>query len=77
MDREATEYCRGILKGLYTYKMTSSGTFSEYALETPKELFACLLDEWKKRNKGKADRAKMDRFIEGECAEWSGHKHKR
>jgi hypothetical protein len=77
MVREATEYCRGILKGLYAYKMTLSGTFSEYALETPQELFACLRDGWKKRNEGKADRAKMDRFIENECTEWSHHKRKR
>jgi hypothetical protein len=77
MDQGATEYCRGILKGLYAYKMTSSGSFSEYALETAAELFACLRDEWKKRNKGKVDQAEMDRFIEDECTEWSGHKRKR
>jgi hypothetical protein len=74
MQREARELCKGVLKGLYEYARNSSTPFSRYAVDAPAEMFGWILDEWKKKNKKKADRADMEEFVKKECGDWSEYK---
>ncbi len=74
MHREAKELCKGVLKGLYEYARNSSTPFSQYATDAPAEMFGWILDEWKKKNKKKADQVEMKEFIEKECSDWSNYK---
>ena len=71
MEEEAKEYCKGILKGLYEYERNSSGPFSECAQDAPVEMFAWIVDEWKKNNRKPAQHAEMKKFIDKECSDWS------
>jgi hypothetical protein len=71
LHREAKELCKGVLKGLYEYARNSSTPFSQYAMDAPAEMFGWILDEWKKKNRNKADQAEMKEFLEKECREWS------
>jgi hypothetical protein len=74
MHHEAKELCKGVLKGLYEYARNSSTPFSQYATDAPAEMFGWILDEWKKKNKKKADQAEMKEFIKRECTDWSKYK---
>jgi len=71
MDREAKELCKGILKGLYEYARNSRTVFSQYATDAPAEMFGWILDEWKKKNRNKADQLEMKEFLHKECNDWS------
>lgn len=74
MYKEAMEYCKGILKGLYEYEKNSNSKFSEWARDVPIEMFGWILREWKKKNKEKSYQVEIDEFITKECNEWSDHK---
>lgn len=74
MHLEAKELCKGLLKGLYEYARNSSTPFSQYAMDTPAEMFGWILDEWKKKNKKNVDQAEMKEFIRKECSNWSKYK---
>ena len=71
MHREAKALCKGVLKGLYEYARNSTTPFSQYAMDAPAEMFGWILDEWKKKNRNKADQAEMKGFLEKECREWN------
>jgi len=34
-------------------------------------MFGWILDEWKKKNKKKADQVELKEFVDKECSEWS------
>lgn len=74
MHREAKEFCKGVLKGLYEYARNSSTPFSQYAMDAPAEMFGWILDEWKKKNKRKVDQAEMKKFVQNECSDWAKYK---
>jgi len=67
--REAKALCKGVLKGLYEYVRNSTTPFSQYAMDAPAEMSGWIWDEWKKKNRNKADQAEMKAFLEKECSE--------
>jgi len=40
-------------------------------MDAPAELSGWIWDEWKKKNRNKADQAEMKAFLEKECREWN------
>ena len=76
MPREAKELCKGVLKGLYEYARNASTPFSKYAMDAPAEMFGWILDEWKKKNRNKANQVEMKEFLDKECSDWSKYKWK-
>jgi hypothetical protein len=76
MHCEAKELCKGVLKGLYEYARNSDTPFSQYATDSPAEMFGWILDEWNKKNKKKVDQMEMKEFIDKECSDWSKYKWK-
>jgi hypothetical protein len=69
--REAKALCKGVLKGLYEYARNSTTPFSQYAMDAPAEMFGWILDEWKKKNRNKADQVEMKEFLDKECSDWN------
>ena len=68
--QEAKEYCMGILKGIYQYKMVSKSEFKDWATDLPGESFGNILSEWSDGCK-KRDEAEMTAFIQKEFPDWS------
>ena len=67
---EATLYCKGVLKGLYTYEFESNSEFKDWAQDIPVECFGYVLDVWKKSISNVVLLDDMELFLKEECANW-------
>ncbi len=63
MPNEEKIYCMGILKGLYKYKKEASGEFYDWATDMPMEVFASVLDDWRRTQKDKKLRLEMENYV--------------
>lgn len=70
-QNEAKEYCKGILKALFTYNEEADSQFADYATDCPGELFGLILEDWNKKNTIKKYKEEMMDFIVKECKKWS------
>lgn len=70
MFEEATLYCKGVLKGLYTYKFESSSEFKDWAPDIPVECFGYVLSEWKKSISNAVLLEDMKLFLKENCTNW-------
>lgn len=68
---EATLYCKGVLKGLYTYEFESNSEFKDWAQDVPVECFGYLLGVWKKSISSVVLLGDMELFLKEECANWA------
>jgi hypothetical protein len=70
MPKEATLYCMGILKGIYTFDKDSKTQYKEWAVDAPGEYFASILEDWRALYKGKIPMASMKDFLATNCPDW-------
>jgi hypothetical protein len=68
-EQEAT-YCMAVIFGIYRYERESKSEFREWSVDIPVECAGFLLDDWRKRNRGKASINMMHEFIRERCPEW-------
>jgi hypothetical protein len=50
LNKEAKNYCIGIIKGILKFDEESDSEFSEWAVDIPSEYLSIVVDEWKKDN---------------------------
>lgn len=70
MYPEAKLVCIGILKGLYQYEKHATNEFADWAVDTPKEFFDTIYEEWKKNQPVKKDVEEVDCIIKKELHDW-------
>jgi len=61
--QEATEYCKGVLKGIYQFDNDSSSEFKDWAVDTPGECFGYLEETFNKRCKDSKSLKLLSQFI--------------
>ena len=70
MYPEAKQYCIGILKGLYAFEKNATTEFADWAIDSPKEYFEIVYDDWKKAHSIKDDIKEVDHLIRKELSDW-------
>jgi hypothetical protein len=73
MPEQEAAYCKGVLLGLYRYDRESKSEFSEWSVDIPAECGSRLLDQWRKRNRGKEEISAMNEFLQTRCPGWAVH----
>jgi len=63
MFGEAKSYCKGILKGVYSFDKESFSEFSEAATEVADIYLPIIFDKWKKICKNKSDVRDVKEYI--------------
>jgi DNA-binding SARP family transcriptional activator len=71
MEKEALQYCMGVLKGIYRYANESESEFKDWATDIPEECFGYVISEWEKKCKRKSQVKELKLFIKKECHKWS------
>jgi hypothetical protein len=71
MPEQELAFCMGVLLGIYRYMKESRSEFSEWSTDIPAECAGLLMDQWRKRQKGKASIGAMQTFIRARCPEWT------
>jgi len=64
LDKEAKNYCMGILKGIDRFNRESRNQFKDWAEDAPFELSERILDDWKKACKTPELMQEMEDFVE-------------
>ena len=63
MDETATAYCKGILKGVWRFRIESSTQYKEWCEDAPQEFFHRVLDEWREGRKDQRETREMKEYI--------------
>ena len=70
MQAEASNYCMGILKGIYLFEHASSTEFKDWAVDAPSESFSRILKEWKNKHPDNIELKEMGKFLDNNCKNW-------
>jgi hypothetical protein len=71
MQKQARQYCTGVLKGIYRYDQDSQSEFKEQAPDVATECFGWILDEWRGRCTQEHHMQEMKEFLSRECPKWA------
>ena len=71
MYKEATDYCKGVSKGIYNFDNESTSEFRNWAEDVAGECFSYLEKEFSNRCKDRKSLKLFSQFIEDKCSKWS------
>ena len=71
MYSEATDYCKGVLKGIYDFDNKSTSEFKDWAEDVAGECFSYLEEEFSNRCKDRKSLKLFSQFIEDKFSKWS------
>lgn len=65
LNKEAKNYCVGIIKGITKFDEKSDSQFSEWAVDIPSEYLSTVVDEWKNDNPNVDEVKEIEELIKG------------
>jgi hypothetical protein len=70
-EREAKQFCMGILKGIYRFEKESRSEYKEWATDGPREAFESIKQEWIDEDKNGDRTREINEFIQMNCPDWA------
>ena len=59
------------MKGIHDFHRDSSTEYKDWAVETPRDFFGQVLDEWKSLFEGPLPLSEMENFLDAQCPDWA------